>query len=219
MSTMLMPDEYISGIRDMNMGRQTANMIGTPVKVESATALRAAAMKQKAETDVERDRTHRGQLIALSATTEAVQCSALARSAPKCLCGRKSASREADFHAIRRIEVTSEASARLWRRPSVTLEAAESHQATLSGRFHLGEERLLVVLGAMRRDRGHRQLRAAFLYAADNFSALFIARNRRAAADCRRPGCLAGRDEWQQRDKGGKSSGSAAWEYSGSIGP
>ncbi len=47
MSTMLMPDEYIGGIRDMNMGRQTANMIGTPVKVESATALRAAAMKQK----------------------------------------------------------------------------------------------------------------------------------------------------------------------------
>jgi hypothetical protein len=45
-STMLMPEEYIGGIRDLNVGRQSANFIGTPVKVESASALRAAALKQ-----------------------------------------------------------------------------------------------------------------------------------------------------------------------------
>jgi hypothetical protein len=43
---MLMPEEYIGGIRDLNVGRQSANFIGTPVKVESASALRAAALKQ-----------------------------------------------------------------------------------------------------------------------------------------------------------------------------
>jgi hypothetical protein len=45
-STMLMPEEYIGGIRDRNLGRQSASMIGTPVKVESASALRAAALRQ-----------------------------------------------------------------------------------------------------------------------------------------------------------------------------
>jgi hypothetical protein len=45
-STMLMPEDYIGGIRDRNLGRQSASMIGTPVKVESASALRAAALKQ-----------------------------------------------------------------------------------------------------------------------------------------------------------------------------
>ena len=45
-STMLMPEDYIGGIRDLNVGRQSANFIGTPVKVESASALRAAALKQ-----------------------------------------------------------------------------------------------------------------------------------------------------------------------------
>ena len=45
-STMLMPEDYIGGIRDLNVGRQSANFIGTPVKVESASALRAAALRQ-----------------------------------------------------------------------------------------------------------------------------------------------------------------------------
>jgi hypothetical protein len=47
-STMLMPEDYITSLRDLNINRSTAGMIGTPVKVESASALRAVALKQKA---------------------------------------------------------------------------------------------------------------------------------------------------------------------------
>jgi hypothetical protein len=46
-STMLMPEEYISSLRNLNINRQSANFIGTPVKVESAQALRASAIRQK----------------------------------------------------------------------------------------------------------------------------------------------------------------------------
>ena len=45
-STMLMPKDYIDGIRDLNINRvHEAGIIGTPVKVEDAEALRAAALK------------------------------------------------------------------------------------------------------------------------------------------------------------------------------
>ena len=47
-STMLMPEDYITSLRDLNINRSSANFIGTPVKVESAQALRAAAFRQKA---------------------------------------------------------------------------------------------------------------------------------------------------------------------------
>jgi hypothetical protein len=44
-STMLMPAEYINELRDMNISRSNAKMIGTPVKVEDAAKLRAEALK------------------------------------------------------------------------------------------------------------------------------------------------------------------------------
>jgi hypothetical protein len=46
-NTMLFPEEYISSLRNMNLGRQSANFIGTPVRVEDAAALRAAALREK----------------------------------------------------------------------------------------------------------------------------------------------------------------------------
>jgi hypothetical protein len=45
-STMLMPAEYINGLRDLNISRKNvAGMIGTPIKVEDAARLRAEATK------------------------------------------------------------------------------------------------------------------------------------------------------------------------------
>jgi hypothetical protein len=45
-STMLMPADYINGLRDLNMSRvNAAGVIGTPVKVEDAAKLRAEALK------------------------------------------------------------------------------------------------------------------------------------------------------------------------------
>ncbi len=45
-STMLMPQEYIDGLRDLNINRtDLAGIIGTPVKVQDAAALRAATLK------------------------------------------------------------------------------------------------------------------------------------------------------------------------------
>ena len=45
-STMLMPAEYINGLRDLNISRATAaGVIGTPVKVEDPAKLRAQALK------------------------------------------------------------------------------------------------------------------------------------------------------------------------------
>jgi len=50
-STMLMPAEYINGLRDLNISRTNARMIGTPVKVEEAAKLRAEALKATARRD------------------------------------------------------------------------------------------------------------------------------------------------------------------------
>src|SRR3954462_1262733 len=45
-STMLMPAEYINGLRDLNISRTaTAGLIGTPVRVEDPAKLRAQALK------------------------------------------------------------------------------------------------------------------------------------------------------------------------------
>ena len=45
-STMLMPAEYINGLRDLNISRTAAaGVIGTPVKVEDPAKLRAQALK------------------------------------------------------------------------------------------------------------------------------------------------------------------------------
>ena len=45
-STMLMPAEYINGLRDLNISRTTAaGVIGTPVRVEDPAKLRAQALK------------------------------------------------------------------------------------------------------------------------------------------------------------------------------
>jgi hypothetical protein len=45
-STMLMPAEYINGLRDLNISRKAAaGVIGTPVKVEDPAKLRAQALK------------------------------------------------------------------------------------------------------------------------------------------------------------------------------
>jgi hypothetical protein len=45
-STMLLPQEYIETLRDLNIGRSNATgVIGTPVKVQDAAALRAATLK------------------------------------------------------------------------------------------------------------------------------------------------------------------------------
>jgi hypothetical protein len=45
-STMLMPAEYINGLRDLNMSRTAAaGVIGTPVRVEDPAKLRAQALK------------------------------------------------------------------------------------------------------------------------------------------------------------------------------
>ena len=45
-STMLLPAEYINGLRDLNISRATAaGVIGTPVKVEDPAKLRAQALK------------------------------------------------------------------------------------------------------------------------------------------------------------------------------
>jgi hypothetical protein len=45
-STMLMPAEYINGLRDLNISRTTASgVIGTPVRVEDPAKLRAQALK------------------------------------------------------------------------------------------------------------------------------------------------------------------------------
>jgi hypothetical protein len=45
-STMLMPAEYINGLRDLNISRATAaGVIGTPVRVEDPAKLRAQALK------------------------------------------------------------------------------------------------------------------------------------------------------------------------------
>jgi hypothetical protein len=46
-STMLMPEDYITSLRDLNINRSSASIIGTPVKVESASALRAGALRQQ----------------------------------------------------------------------------------------------------------------------------------------------------------------------------
>jgi len=45
-STMLMPAEYINGLRDLNISRTAAaGLIGTPVRVEDSAKLRAQALK------------------------------------------------------------------------------------------------------------------------------------------------------------------------------
>jgi hypothetical protein len=49
-STLLMPEEYITSLRDLNIGRQDfAEMLGTPVKVPDAAALRAEAFRVGAQ--------------------------------------------------------------------------------------------------------------------------------------------------------------------------
>ena len=47
-STMLMPEEYISSLREMNMKRaDTSKILGTMVRVEDANKLRAMALREK----------------------------------------------------------------------------------------------------------------------------------------------------------------------------
>lgn len=46
-STLAMPEDFITGLRDANIGK-TAGVIGLPVRVASAQALREAALKQAA---------------------------------------------------------------------------------------------------------------------------------------------------------------------------
>ena len=48
-STMLMPEEYISGLRNMNIKRtDTSKILGTMVQVEDANKLRATALRELA---------------------------------------------------------------------------------------------------------------------------------------------------------------------------
>jgi hypothetical protein len=47
LATLQYPEDYITELRDMNINRHSANMIGTPTKVEGANRLRAIALHQK----------------------------------------------------------------------------------------------------------------------------------------------------------------------------
>lgn len=46
LATLQYPEEYITALRDMNINRHAAGMIGTPTKVEDANTLRAIALHQ-----------------------------------------------------------------------------------------------------------------------------------------------------------------------------
>lgn len=51
-STMLMPATYVDALRDLNMSRtRTASLVGVPVRVEDASALRAKALKALERSD------------------------------------------------------------------------------------------------------------------------------------------------------------------------